>query len=679
MLVRTGQEKLMDSLPALPMVVDFGREICGDLAAAEAREWLVTNGIGGYACGTVAGTLARRYHGLLMAALPPPWGRTLLVSKTDEVVEYDGQTYALGANRWASGAIAPAGYLHLERFHLEGTVPVWTFAFADAQLEKRIWMEQGANTTYVQYTLVRASRPLRLSAKVLVNYRGYHFLTHAEEVQMEVQPVERGLRVQGLSGAPPFYLRSQEAEIEPMHTWYHDYELAEERARGLDHQEDHLHAGTLRSELGAGGAVTLVASTNLDASLDGVAALQVECSRTRALLAQCDKAHPRMAESPAWVRQLVLAADQFVVARPNADVAEGFSIMAGYPWFADWGRDTMVSLPGLLLATGRADIARGVLRSYARFVDGGMLPNRFPDSGEALEYNTVDAALWFFEAVRQYHAATRDLSLVRERFPAMAQIVAEYQRGTRYNIHVDPADGLLYAGEPGVQLTWMDAKVGGRVVTPRMGKPVEINALWLNALATQAKFAKMLARPTAPYDELAARAREGFARFWNPEANCCFDVIDGPEGNDSSVRPNQLLAVALEESALTPEQQRSVLDVCARELLTSYGLRSLSPHDSKYCGVYGGGVAERDGAYHQGTAWGWLIGPFVHAVLRVTQDPKRARAFLEPFENHLKIHGVGTASEIFDGDPPFKPNGCFAQAWTVAAVLRAWLTIVNFG
>jgi predicted glycogen debranching enzyme len=380
---------------------------------------------------------------------------------------------------------------------------------------------------------------------------------------------------------------------------------------------------------------------------------------------------------PAWIKQLVLAADQFIVARPHSDVPEGFSVIAGYPWFGGWGRDTMVALPGLSLATGRPEIAAGVLRTYARFVDRGMLPNRFPDAGEAPEYNSVDAALWFFEAARQYYIATHDLSLVREIFPAMAQIIGEYTRGTRYNIRVDSTDGLVYAGEPGVQLTWMDAKVGDWVVTPRVGKPVEVNALWLNALGTQARFAEALGRSAASYADLAAQARHGFQRFWNPDANCCFDVIDGPEGNDASLRPNQLLAVALEDSPLTAEQQRAVVDICARELLTSFGLRSLSPRAPQYCGYYGGDAQQRDAAYHQGTAWGWLIGPFVHAFLRVTRDPEQALSFLAPFANHLKIHGLGTASEIFDGNPPFAPQGCFAQAWTVAEVLRAWTTLTQ--
>jgi predicted glycogen debranching enzyme len=659
----------------LPSVIRFGRDVCGDLPAAEAREWLVTNGLGGFACGTLAGTLTRRYHGLLVAAFDPPTHRTLLVSKLDETVEYDGRTYQLSSNRWTGGAIDPRGHIYIESFRLEGTTPVWTFACADALIEKRIWMEQGANTSCVRYDVVRGSRPVRLTWKVMVNYRDFHALTRAGDWRMDVQPVERGLRVRAFEGATPFHLLSANAAVEPNHEWYHNYELSAEIERGLDHREDHLHAGTFRAELRDGESATFVASVDPTANLDGTFALQARISREKALLDNSVSANPKLGAAPAWIKQLVLAADQFIVARPLADVPGSCSIIAGYPWFGPWGRDTMIALPGLLLSTGRPEIAAAVLRTYARLIDRGMLPNHFPDTGETPEYNTVDAALWYFEAVRQYTAVTRDVTLVRELFPVLAAIIDSYTRGTRYNIHVDARDSLLYAGETGVQLTWMDAKVGDRVVTPRIGKPVEINALWYSALATQVQFAAALGRSSAPYADLAARARKGFERFWNHAANCCFDVIDGLAGNDATLRPNQIIAAALRASPLDPEQQRAVVDVCARELLTSYGLRSLEPGDPQYHGHYGGDARERDGAYHQGTVWGWLIGPFVQAYMRVMPDRDRARRFLAPFEDHLKIHGVGTASEIFDGDSPFAPRGCFAQAWTVAEVLRAWMAL----
>jgi predicted glycogen debranching enzyme len=357
---------------------------------------------------------------------------------------------------------------------------------------------------------------------------------------------------------------------------------------------------------------------------------------------------------------------------------DGRSVIAGYHWFSDWGRDTMIALPGLTLATGRPQIAESILRTFARYVDRGMLPNRFPDAGEAPEYNTVDATLWYFEAIRAYHALTADDQLLRELFPVLKEIIYWHRHGTRYRVHVDPADGLLYAGEPGVQLTWMDAKVGDWVVTPRTGKPVEINALWYNALRAMEGFALRLGRSSASYARAAERALHGFQRYWNDASGYCFDVLDGPQGNDPSLRPNQLLAVSLPHSPLGSAQQRAVVDTCSRRLLTSLGLRSLASEDADYKGHYGGDLRRRDAAYHQGTVWGWMIGPFVSAYLRVYRDPAAALTFLEPFAYHLLDHGLGSISEIFDGDSPFTPRGCIAQAWSVAEVLRAWREVSSF-
>jgi predicted glycogen debranching enzyme len=656
--------------------VHFGREVCGQLPEAEQREWLVTNGIGGFASGTVAGVQTRRYHGLLLAALKPPLGRTLLASRLQETIEYDGRSYPLDTCRWSDGSVAPEGYRQIESFRLEGTTPVWTFACGDALLEKRIWMEQGASTTYVSYKLLRCSSPVHLELKAFVNYRDYHASTHAGGWQMRVERAEHGLRVQAFDGATPVFLLSERASVEPAHNWYYSFDLAAERYRGLDDREDHLHAGTFRASLEAGEILTIVATTEADAPLDGAAARRARESHEQALLDAWSHANPATAsEAPAWVRQLVLAADQFVVKRPLADDPDGRSVIAGYHWFGDWGRDTMIALPGLTLTTGRPEIAARILRTFARFVDRGMLPNLFPDAGETPEYNTGDASLWYFETIRQYVEATGDRDLLRDLFPVLERMVDAHLCGTRYHIRVDPEDGLLHVGEPGVQLTWMDAKVGDWVVTPRIGKPVEINALWLNAVVAMSRFARLLGRPETCYAYLLKRARKGFARFWNQAAQCCFDVLDGPNGNDATIRPNQIFAVALPESGLTLEQQRAVVDMCARRLLTSHGLRSLASDDPQYQGRYGGSQLDRDGAYHQGTVWAWLLGPFALAHLRIYQDPEQAARFLEPMARHLTVHGLGTISEIFDGDPPFAPRGCIAQAWSVAEVLRAWTAI----
>jgi predicted glycogen debranching enzyme len=661
-------------VPSAP--IHFGREICGDMAAAEKREWLVTNGIGGFASGTVAGLQTRRYHGLLLAALKPPLGRTLLVSHVQESVEYEGRRYDLHSCRWADGSVSPKGFHLVESFRLEGTTPVWSYAFSDALLEKRIWMEQGANTTYVSYKLARGCHPLQIEIKAFVNYRDYHTCTRAGGWRMNIERVENGLRISAFDGATPFYLLSRFVEAEPAHDWYYNFDLASERYRGLDDHEDHLHAGTFRGSLTLGGSLTIVASTDTTPNLDGIPAYFSQTAHERSLLDNWSAAKPEASnQAPGWVRQLVLAANQFVVSRPLAVDPEGLSLIAGYHWFGDWGRDTMIALPGLTLATGRREIAGRILRTFAQFVDGGMLPNVFPDAGETSEYNTADATLWYFETVRQYVEATGDLNLLRDLYPVLQEIIDAHVNGTRYRIHVDPNDGLLYAGEAGLQLTWMDAKVGDWVVTPRIGKPVEINALWLNALSSMRKFAKLLGRSTTAHEYLLKRTRKGFGRFWNEPAECCFDVLDGPNGNDPTVRPNQIFAVALPETMLTSEQQKAVVDTCARQLLTSHGLRSLSPDDPQYRSRYGGSPADRDGSYHQGTVWAWLLGPFALAHFRVYNDPDRAARFLDPMADHLNVHGLGSISEIFDGDAPFEPRGCIAQAWSVAEILRAWTRI----
>jgi predicted glycogen debranching enzyme len=483
-------------------MLEFGRDVCGDLAAAGRREWLVTNGIGGYASGTLAGLLTRRYHGLLIAALEPPVGRTLLVTRLDETASYGGSDYALYANRWQGGLVEPAGFHYLERFHLEGTTPVWTFACADALLEKRDWMQPGANTTYVQYCLRRAGAPLSLRAKAIINYRDHHGNTHAGDWRMDIRAVSHGLQIIAFPGATPFYVLSDRAEITPRPEWYRNYFLSLEAYRGLDPLDDNLCAGRFSATLEPGDSVMLVASAEPDTNLDGAAAYAGRQAHEQQLIIRS-----RTTSSPAWHQQLVLAADQFIVHRPLPGEPEGQSTIAGYPWFADWGRDTMISLPGLTLVTGRPEIAARILRTYARFVDQGMLPNRFPDQGEQPEYNTVDATLWYFEAIRAYHAATGDDDLLRELFPVLEDIVAWHQRGTRYHIHVDLQDGLLYAGEAGVQLTWMDAKVGDWVVTPRIGKPVEVNALWYNALRTMAAFAGQFGQSPQLYQGWQTRHR----------------------------------------------------------------------------------------------------------------------------------------------------------------------------
>jgi len=426
-------------------------------------------------------------------------------------------------------------------------------------------------------------------------------------------------------------------------------------------------------QLQQGQNATVVLSTTPDPELDGAQTLADRRQLEDSLLAAWENTNKLASPTPGWIEQLVLNANQFIVKRELPGDPDARSIIAGYHWFGDWGRDTMIALPGLLITTGHFDIARTVLLAFARYVDRGMLPNNFPDASGTPEYNTVDAALWYFEAVRQYFAATHDAETVVKLSSALSEIIDAHIEGTRYNIHVDESDGLLYAGEEGVQLTWMDARVGTKVITPRIGKPVEINALWYNALRTIVTLAPVAGRAAEPFRKLADKVKASFSKFWDETKGYCYDVIDAPGiGNDSSLRPNQIFAASLPESPLSPAQQKSVVDVCARRLLTSHGLRSLDMGVSEYDGHYGGSPQHRDGIYHQGTVWGWLIGPFVLAHLRVYKNPEMARRLLEPMGKQITTAGLGTLSVIFDEDAPFHPRGCIAQAWTVGEVLRSW-------
>lgn len=618
-----------------------------------AREWLVTNGLGSYASGTISGVRSRRYHGLLVAALAPPLGRTVLVGKFHETA--DGEP--MDADTWSGRRYAdePAS---LVGFELDGSVPSWTYEVGTATLIKRIWMEPGADTTYVTYEHAAGDQPVLLEAKAMVTYRDFHQTTRAGDWHMHIEPTDSGLSVTPFDGAAPILLLSSDAQMTPTHEWYRDYFLGVEAFRGLDDLDDLLHAATITAILEPGTNVTVVATTDAQAGLDGQRALARRTAYDQGLMTDGEIAS-----------RLTLAADQFLVARQTGGDVER-TVIAGYHWFGDWGRDTMIALPGLTLTTGRADEGEKILRTYSRFVDKGMLPNRFTGDGELPEFNTIDATLWYFEAIRAHHTATGDDALLGDLFPVLAEIIDWHLEGTRFGIGVDPADGLLAGGEQGIQLTWMDAKVGDWVVTPRIGKPVEINALWYNALLTMAGFAGILGLDPSEYLAAADRAHQSFDRFWNPERGYLFDVIDGPDGNDPALRPNQLFAVSLPASPLDRARQKAIVDMCAAELLTPFGLRTLGTREPGYEGYYGGSVRQRDAAYHQGTVWPWLIGPFATAHLRVYQDPRAVRDMLRPLLAHLLENG--SVTECADGDPPHTPRAAIAQAWSIAEVARIW-------
>ena len=667
----------------LPRFIRFGRAVCGDLDQAERREWWLGNGLGAYAAGTVAGTLTRRYHGLLIAPVEPPLGRWLVFSKADATLLDGEREIPLFANRWSGGAIVPAGHAQLESFDLHGRMPVWRYALGERAIEQRIWLEPGANTVYVAYRLETAETNLdwRLRIGLLVNARDHHVGMAAGGFTPQVKKEGEQLQVV-CPGRFALRFQASGGHFRTAWDWIENFDLPLERERGLPDRDAHLCVGQALLTLRPGRWVGLVASLHDDTSADLDAALQRFLDRERALLDRLSPppTHPlrsardtrRVSTPPDWIEQLALAADSFLFARPLPGLPDGESVIAGYPWFGDWGRDTMIALPGLTLATGRFDSARRILLTFARFVDRGMLPNVFPGAGETPAYNTVDAALWYFEAWRAYLDASHDEAALREGFPILAEMIDWHVRGTRYRIGRDATDGLIHAGELGVQLTWMDAKAGDWVVTPRIGKPVEINALWYNALCIMADFAERLSQPAQPYRELAAQARQGFQRFIRSDGRGLFDVLDGPGGDDACVRPNQIFAVSLPYSPLDIEPQRAVVRVCGRELLTSYGLRSLAPDHPDYRPRYLGDVWERDGGYHQGAVWGWLLGHYALAEYRVTGDAATAQGRLLPIRDHLFDAGLGTVSEIFDGAPPHIPRGTPAQAWSVACVLEAW-------
>ncbi|MFL6332489.1 MAG: amylo-alpha-1,6-glucosidase [Pyrinomonadaceae bacterium] len=649
-------------------MIELGVDICRDFKEATAREWLETNGLGGFASSTVAGLNTRRYHGLLVAATRPPVGRSVLLSKLEETLVVGGRRCELSANQYP-GVIHPQGYQFLNGFRLD-PFPVFTYRVEGFELEKSVVMLHGENTTCIRYELRRAEgsaeTDVRLEVRPLIAFRDYHALTHENPALDSRVGVEEGLlTVAPYVGLPPLHFAHEGGEADTAGHWYRNFIYMAEQARGLDSTEDLYSPFALKFDLNRRAEVSLVASTERrDAARTGEL-IRAEVVRRK----EVSESAPSDDEA---VRALTAAADQYVVAR-----GEQKTIIAGYHWFGDWGRDTMIALPGLTLVTGRFDVARSILAEFARYVSQGMLPNRFTEGDEAPEYNTVDATLWYFEAVRALVAYAGDLEFVRANLYAVLRDIIEWHvRGTRYGIHVE-ADGLLAAGAEGAQLTWMDAKVGDHVITPRRGKPVEIQALWYNALRVSERLAREfgLTKDEHKYAAMAARARDSFnAQFWNEEAGCLHDVVDGT-ARDASLRPNQILAVSLQHSMLTPERARRVVEAVEHELLTPYGLRSLAPSDSRYSGHYGGGSAERDAAYHQGPVWAWLIGPFVTAYLKVNrrapESVAHARTLLEPLLVHLKEVCLGHVSEIFDGDAPHAPRGCVAQAWSAAELLRA--------
>ena len=638
-------------------MIRLDAEACRDLT----REWLVTNGLGGYASGTVAGPNTRRYHGLLVAALRPPVRRVVLLAELHaSVIGLDGKTEWLG---------------NPFEMDLDGMLPAFRWQVAGRVIERRIWMEQSRNRTVISYQLLSGA-PATLRLEPFFAHRPAD-LHRSQRGASDVRRMADGWEV-SLDGLTTYLEARPVASASDAPVWLH-VEHSVERDRGLDDEEDLFSPGMLQHRIQPGSPLTIVAGTDpLPVAWSSADSLLAARRFQRETLDALGDGH-----HDAMTQRLALAASQFRVVRgsqaptlpsPASGGGEPYveqrSIIAGYPWFADWGRDTMIALRGVTLAAGYPEQARQILKTFVGYLDQGMLPNAFHDPGEATEFNTIDATLWLFQALHHYLEATGDWAFVKAQLPSLEEVVRWHVNGTRFGIHMDPADGLLTATAPGYGLTWMDARDGDWVVTPRHGKPIEIAALWYNALRLMSDWSSRANAAVARFGIMAERARRAAkARYWLQSGGYLYDVIDGPDGDDSSLRPNQLMALGLVYPLIDGEEARRSLDRVTEKLLTPFGLRTLSPDDPRYQHRFGGDHRSRDAAYQMGVVWPWLLGPYLDAHQRIHGDPSVVARVLAPFEAHLRDAGIGSISEIFEAEPPYRPAGAIAQAWSVGELL----------
>lgn len=674
------------SNPVLPIEASnfSNASILNDLGKDDSREWLITNGLGTYAGSSLSGANTRRYHGLLVASLAPPVKRTMLFSRLDEIIAVEGQESPceLATNYWQSGHVHPQGYHYLEAFSAL-PVPTWSYRVPGGRLIKQVVMLHGQQRVHIGYTWLPDDneKTASLELSVLLGYRDFHSETRGSNNWQFSQNIvsDKQVKIEAFTGAQPLWLELDHGAYSAQPEWYWNYKWPREFERGLGDREDCFRSGKVKATLAAGESITLTAgfeaaNNNQEKLLETL--VRQSAAEKRALL-------PKANSAP--LKKLMLAADQFIAQRQST---AGSTIIAGYHWFSDWGRDSMISLFGLCLATGRTDEGRSILSTFGRYLSEGMLPNYFPDGGQAPEYNTSDATLWWAWALHGYYKATGDIDFVKAQLPLLQEVVDWHKKGTRHGLRLD-SDGLITGGDASVQLTWMDAKVGNYVVTPRSGKAVEINALWYNFLLTL-KFlrdevaAKLGAASLPPssddYSALAAQCRAGFEKFWLEQAGYLVDVIRQDGSLDLAIRPNQLIAASLTYPILSQERAARMLSVVESKLLTPMGLRTLAPDHPEYQGVYGTGLAQadqyhRDITYHQGTVWPWLLGPWVNARVYAHAADSQSMAFirshLQPIIAHISNEGcIGSINEIFDGNAPHTPRGCVSQAWSVAELLR---------
>ncbi|MBK7379992.1 MAG: amylo-alpha-1,6-glucosidase [Ignavibacteriales bacterium] len=643
-------------------MITINKETLSDFSKSSKLEWIDTNGLGGYASSTVLGLNTRRYHGLLVAALNPPVEREVIVSKLDETLIIKNKSYELSTNQFP-GKVHPEGYKYLVEFNKD-LFPEFIYQVCHVRIKKTISSIHCKNSTTVIYEVLDSEDEFILHLSPFIAMRDFHSLRKANDNIRSEYSFQNGMFELKFNNHPnSLYANISKGDFVSQQDWHYNFEYLEELDRGLDFREDLFKPGYFKVNLNKGDKVVITFSTN-PITRDCLSIFNQEKLRREKIIEK--------SKDDEILKNLTLAADQFIVNRK----AMGKTVIAGYHWFSDWGRDTMIALPGLTLTTNRFNDAQSILETFANSMDRGMIPNRFPDRGEAPEYNTVDATLWFFIAVKKYLDATNDFYFVRETlYPRFKKIIEWHQKGTRHNIHED-YDGLLYAGEHGVQLTWMDAKIGDWVVTPRQGKAVEINALWYNALMIAAYLADMFndKECITMFKEKTKQIYKSFNEtFWNEDAGYLYDYVDG-DYNDSLFRPNQLYAVSLPHKLMDKEKAKAIVDKVYEKLYTPFGLKSLSPDDKNYKPIYTGDQYSRDSAYHQGTVWSFLLGAFADAIEYAYPEEKEARIkkIIEDFIPHLSTAGLGTVSEIFDGDYPHNPKGCISQAWSVAEFLRIY-------
>ncbi|MGB9929453.1 MAG: amylo-alpha-1,6-glucosidase [Methanosarcina sp.] len=632
------------------------------------REWIIGNGLGGYASSTVIGAGARTYHGLLVAAPENSPDRILLLSSLDEEISIDEDVYRLATHKYP-GTVFPTGYNYLSKFILS-PFPLWVYQTDVLTIKKKVFMIHKSNTTCILYDIKSRKEGALLRIFPLINSRNFHFTAHSDNLSFSQKPNSSGVEIESSNG---FSLSlSSNLHYHPDPKWYYNFEYDAEKERGLDFQEDNFNPGYFESKLKLGTSHLFVAAST--GNVTSLSLEQVQELYTREVYRQNLLTFNSRLTEP-FALKLLSATDSFIVKKPSSGES---TIIAGYHWFADWGRDTMISLPGLLLIPRRFEEAKYILKNFARHTRKGLVPNAFFALRGKPVYNTVDASLWFIQAIGRYFAYTRDFLFLSEIWDTIEDIIDNYSKGTDFGIGMD-SDYLIRHGP---QLTWMDAKIGEQSITPREGKACEINALWYNALKTASNLGSLIGKDVSSYEALAAKVALSFdALFWNPETECLFDVIyqdnEGNQVKDPAVRPNQIFAVALPYTMLSYEKEKAVVNRVEKDLLTSFGLRTLSKDHPLYQGNYYGDVTARDSAYHNGTIWPWLLGAYVKAYRKVNNYSKKSledmRALLQGFDMHLETAGIGTISEVFDGDYPYTPGGAISQAWSVAEILRAYV------